>query len=184
MVQMGSIVITELNWGLATHLDYRALIPGLHTYTYVRLCSQWTPHWWNCTGWGLCQVNNTDWSLMLNFLEVPASLSASCTCSVLKLSPGCTVGWIGISALRLPAGQSDLKHGLKEYREKKRPWEQRTEEIGLISSKQWDLMYFNTSLFSSHTIKSGSLISLYHPGSSIEVNCLKSWWRQSVTWWV
>lgn len=42
--------ITEINWGLATHLDYRAQSPGLqygaaegskrahiHTYTYVHL---------------------------------------------------------------------------------------------------------------------------------------------------
>ncbi|KAJ4938661.1 hypothetical protein JOQ06_003270, partial [Pogonophryne albipinna] len=33
---------------------------------------------------------------MLNFLEVPAGLSASCTCSA-QLPPGCTVGWTGIS---------------------------------------------------------------------------------------
>lgn len=162
---MGSIVIIEINWGLATHLDYRAPILGLHTHTYVHLCSQWAPHWWNCTGWRLCQVNNTGWSLTLNFLEVLASLSASCTCSVLQLSPGCTLDWMGISALRLPAGQSGLKHGLEEYGEEERPWEQRPLEISLISSKQWNLMFFTTSIFSSYTIKPGSLISLYHPGS-------------------
>lgn len=120
MVQMGSIVIIEINWGLATHLDYRAQVPGLQTHTNRHTCAlvqSVSPHWRNCTGWRHCQVNNTDWSLMLNFLEVLALLGASCTCSVLQLSPGCTLDWIGISAQRLPAAQSDLKHGLEEYGE-------------------------------------------------------------------
>lgn len=124
--------ITEINWGLATHLDYRALI-----CTHTHMCSQWnTPHWWNHTGWRLCQVNNKDWSLMLNFLEVPAGLSAPCTCSALQLPPGCTVGWTGISgsisALCLPAGHSNLKHGSEDNRREERPWERRASEIGWI----------------------------------------------------
>lgn len=65
---------------------------------------------------------------MLNFLEVPAGLSASCTCSVLQLLPGCTVGWMGISgpitALRQPASRSDSRHGSEETRGEERPWEQ------------------------------------------------------------
>ena len=119
-VQMASVNITEINWGPATHLDHRALSPGLRTHTYVDLCSEWIPLWWNCTGWRLCQVNNTDWSLMLNFLEVPAGLSASRTCSVLQLPPGCTVGCTGISgsitAPCLPAGHPDPNHGSEENR--------------------------------------------------------------------
>lgn len=66
---------TEINWGLATHLEYRALSSGLHTYPHVHWSV--TPSWWNHIGWRLCQVNNTAWSLMLNFLEVPTRLSTS-----------------------------------------------------------------------------------------------------------
>lgn len=140
-----------------------------HTYTYVHLWSQWTLRWWNRTGLRLCQVNNTDWSLMLNFLEVPTGLSASCTCSATPAAAWLRGGLDGdqrvyhcsVSArrsLRLETrfrGEQRRDHGNNEPR-----------RLGeFISSEQWDLMYFNTSLFSSRTIKPGSLISLYHPGS-------------------
>ncbi|CAB1419200.1 unnamed protein product [Pleuronectes platessa] len=57
---------------------------------------------------------------MLNFLEVLAGLSASRTCSVLQLPPGCMVGWSGISgsiaAPPLPSGHPDSNHGSGENR--------------------------------------------------------------------
>lgn len=107
-VQIGSVQQKSTGvWPPIWSTEHWALV-----CTHTHMCTgQWTPSWWNHIGWRLCQVNNTAWSLMLNFLEVPTHLSTSCTCSPLQLLLGCTVDWMeireSIAPLCLPAGHSE-----------------------------------------------------------------------------
>lgn len=73
-VQIGSVQQKSTGvWPPIWSTEHWALV-----CTHTHMCTgQWTPSWWNHIGWRLCQVNNTAWSLMLNFLEVPTRLSTS-----------------------------------------------------------------------------------------------------------
>lgn len=126
-------------------------------------------------------------------------LAGGCAKSITQTDPWCWTSWksLLVSALHVPAQHSSCHLAARwagwgsvglsllcaclqvtptwntVQRTEERPWEQWASEIvQFISSKQWDLLYFNTSLFSSHG------------DQNLKVNCLIFWWRQSVARWV
>lgn len=105
----------------------------------------------------------TSWkSRLVSALHVPAQRSS---CRVAARWAGW--GLVGLSLLcACPQVTLTWNTVQKRTEERRDHGNNEPRRLGeFISSKQWDLMYFNTSLFSSRTLKPVSLISSYHPGS-------------------
>lgn len=138
---------------------------------HMHLSNQRTPRWWNRTGWRPCQVNNTDWSLMLNFLEVPCCFQ--CFIYLLRSSTptGPHGGLEGIQRGSVEGSSATCRWSLNWNTVLEELWSHSgtDEHRRLMCSRQQNSMYCKAS-DSSSAVKPGLMASITKPNLRVYVS--------------